>query len=370
MLLEKIYDSGNNTSLFIYIIISGLALILILIIILTSVKPKKIKEEVIADKPAEELADETKIKEEVQETVVLPPKETDEQVLKEELNIISEPVLAPEENDIEEVKTVPPVAEENDYSSVYLDIKPQLESVPNKIEEALEDITPTHEEVVKPEIKEEFELPSQPSLSEINLKESSLEEETEKPLVVETAMELPAEDLSINPQLFADEKSEPEVNLFAGEEDLARASLLDSIIEPTPEIAQVTEGLPEPEFKKTNEESSPDLVLEKPEEIEKELEVSQIPESSEKKIEDVSLSDLVVEKPETEKVDAVPETKPVQNNGPIVLTAEDIKSKLAQLSSLKSSKEDTLDDILKHVGLDNNPEVPNLKNEESIILGR
>ena len=73
------------------------------------------------------------------------------------------------------------------------------------------------------------------------------------------------------------------------------------------------------------------------------------------------------------------ETKEEINTyAPVKVSKEDVKAKLSKLSKLsnlsqKESKDDNvvLDDILKKIGLDDQEtEMPALKNEEAIILGR
>lgn len=364
--LDQIYNNADK-SLYFYIIIGGIALILILVLILASFKShnqeadksdeahkvNKVKKEKKVKKGKKEknnLSIKPEVKEnissvnqtkEIEDTIVMKPI-INEEVKQEKLEIAKPDII----KEIPEEST----EEKKDFSSVYLDIKPIIE-----------------EPIIEPEIELE------PTNDDIELETSNDD------------LEIPKENLSINPDIFEKENKEPE------EKEVIISPVIDKAEIKEEEIPNIEENNINLAFNTkpntnvdmpiniiTEEEMNMPIILEKPKVIEDELpkfkpeflEEEKIPTEEKIKPQLLPVEDLIFE---TEIIKE--EEKLEVKNEPVVLNIDDVRAKLEKLSNMNQTNsnentKNTLDDLLKQIGVDESPEISNVKDEESILLGK
>lgn len=359
-LLEKIYNNGN--SLYFYIILGGLALILILIFILVSIKPKA-KEDIKEIKteseepnkvPAPIVSEHNNINE-MEDTLVMKP-------------IINEPVNI-EPNSEQPIINQEPVPN-NNFSPVYLDIKPvnQPATLEPTLEPKLEPVLATKPEAEtpiinqKPEIKiESVYNPESEIKPELDTTITKPEIKLEQVPNFEPKENINDSELSINPNIFSpnnklDENKEIGIPLI--KEDSINAFDI-KVNEP------VTNSKPE-EIKQQNEN-----IINEPSKNESDYnqEIINHEEIKPVLIDDekiVTVSDL------HQAEDNQLRENDMKKDQPIVLSVDEIRAKLNQLSNSNQSNsapDHDLDDLLKQIGIENN-NISQIKDEESILLGK
>ncbi len=299
--LERIYNNSANPSLYFYIIIGGIALIIILVIIYASIKPK---EEIKEDKSLKE--------DDEKEKAPLLTNEVKEEDPKVEEPIIKEKPLENKELKPEEEKVKPET-----FSSVYLDIKPL------KKEETIENIKPKEEpktDFAKEEAKEEVKS-----------------EPTKK-----------IDDLSINPDMFK-EKEESLINTIPNLFEGLTKSKKEEVIEDIKEEAPIIDLGVKVESVKETKNDIPEMVVIEDIKEEKKPEIIN-EEEFQKEVKEEVINEEV--------------------NEELAVTPESIKAKLEALSKKSEKNENDLDDILKQVGIEETPELPKMKDEESVLLGK
>ncbi len=292
--LEKVYASGG-TSVYVYIVVGGVALILILLILLTlinkkeksneessietkvSKKQKKMKKNIQEEKPAELLKEEST-------TLELPKKETN---LKDEI---------PETKD--------------DFSFVYVE-SPNIKPI---VDMPIEKDKPIEKPIV--------DMP------------------VEKP-IVDMPIEKPKIEQSQNSEIFT-----PNIDIPVSVPEFKEPQILEDFPgkKEDPVVEIVPDVISKSEFEKFN---TPGNYSDKP------LKTFGI------KSKLINEEDLPILQTDSLKEE------------PIVLEVDDIKSKLANISSnKKSDDEKSLDELLKQMGVDNSPKINGEKDEEDILLGK
>ncbi|MDD4706263.1 MAG: hypothetical protein PHS24_03535 [Bacilli bacterium] len=342
--LDKIYSNGN--SLYFYIILGGLALILILIFILGSVKPKNkdiknvIEENVDSNSNLQDKVNiEVEGQNNIENTLIMKPITND--------LVNNTPIM-----DVKPITNVtPPNNDEinKSFSPVYLDIKPQEESIINS-ETKLE---------LEPKLESEIKL-------EPNIKLESINNEK-----VDTGNQ----NLSINPEIFAQEDNKKETtNMPLINNNLNAFDIKPNLISES-NILDNKVNFVEEEKNYDNSNMMQQLPKMKSEFIEEEKIVSEPVQNilnedikpvfiDEEKI----INGAEIEKNDVNKI----EEKKLGKSKPIVLDIDDIKFKLDKLSNSKQDNENsnTLDELLKQIGMEDNNINSPLKDEEAILLGK
>lgn len=324
--LDKIYSNGN--SLYFYYILGGLALILILFFILGNIKPKnnknveEIKNENIDpnNNLQEKTVNEVESPNNIENTLIMEP------ITNELINnppIIDNPPIineAPINNDVIN----------KSFSPVYLDIKPKEEPI-SKPEINLETNTK-----LEPEIKLEPNLKLEPVVNkeEVNVIDN--------------------QNLSINPEIFAKEdnnKEESNHPLMDNENINASPLKLNPIAES--KILDNEVNLVEEENSYDNSNLITEFPKMKPEFIEEEKIIT---EDNIQNHQETASDENNIKKSET-----------------IVFDADEIQSKLNELSNLNQDNDnskDTLNELLKQIGMEDNDKISSLNDEEAILLGK
>lgn len=347
--LDKIYSNGN--SLYFYYILGGLALILILFFILGNIKPKnnknveEIKNENIDpnNNLQEKTVNEVESPNNIENTLIMEP------ITNELINnppIIDNPPIineAPINNDVIN----------KSFSPVYLDIKPKEEPI-SKPEINLETNTKLEPEIkLEPNLKlepvvnkEEVNVIDNQNLSinpEIFAKEDNNKEESNHPLMDNENIN--ASPLKLNP--IAESKIlDNEVNLVEEENSYDNSNLITEFPKMKPEFIEEEKIDPEPDQKTILEDIKPILIDE----------------------EKIITEDNIQNHQETTS-----DENNIKKSETIVFDADEIQSKLNELSNLNQDNDnskDTLNELLKQIGMEDNDKISSLNDEEAILLGK
>ncbi|MDD4407371.1 MAG: hypothetical protein PHF30_04980, partial [Bacilli bacterium] len=225
---------------------------------------------------------------------------------------------------------------------------------------------------LEPEIKVEPEIKLEPEIK--------VEPEIKLEPVTNKEININNQNLSINPEIFAKENNldnyKEEINMPLIKNENINAFEIKPNLIPESEILDNKVNVIEKEKSYNNSSITQEIPKEKSEFVEEEKIVT----GTNQKIitEDIKpvfiddgkiITGADIQNHEENNTDE----KVLNKSEPIVLNVDDIKSKLDKLSNSNQNNDNsdnTLNELLKQIGMENNNIISNLKDEESILLGK
>ena len=385
-ILNNLYNSDSRIMLYVYIAIAIITIILVIIIIISSIRTKKDKK--VEDKQFS-INDNVPVINNLEEPVSI----SNQEPIKEEKPLIlneSTPEIRPL-----------PIPEKKIVYDKPLEIDPELDltrpiqristasdllnefSLEESLIKSNNPLEITAEELNKPILVEEDSEKNKPNQSIyssvfLDRKEDKpkikLEFTPIEPLKIDKITEKPeAKELILNPKVLKPEIENKEKNTNPKEEKLPlkteeeslKAKLEKKELVTTKKISEVEKPKEEIENKEFKTEEKEDDSLDTKVDIfnhesllKKNLEFDPFKPKTQE--------ELLGEQIKEEKI--TPQKN--QNNNTLVLSADDLKNKLSKLQSNAVKKEESFDEILKQVGLDELPDLYEVDKEEIKGLSR